>query len=407
MSFLLFFQMLTMLIPMSLFGISSIYLSLPIVAFNFLYNAFNRKYQKIKQQDLLLLLLAVLVLFIMITLGLIVHNSDSLDLLRMTFFGSMIFFVSFMLVSNYINHNAERALPVLMRDIFLVAVVNSFVAVLVLVSKEARELIYSVVTTSPKNELHLTIGMRSSGLFYFGGSIMSMFNFVVFYIGLAYLSNYKKKIHFYDIVMLLVVVLGTFISGRMGLIFIIALIMGVIFLPKQILKVKKSIVLKVIFFSVILFIFLVIYKYEEFRRLLNWALELFLNYINTGKISSVSTNTLETMYVLPTDILLGTGLFSQTEIGSDSGYVLLIWYFGAIAILSYLFVFFLHFMLVTATHNKILFRLFVFTLTAVLIGNFKDIYLFASNGISQIYFIMLAFALLTKNQMKQVEQDQK
>ncbi|WP_336797009.1 hypothetical protein [Erwinia aphidicola] len=407
MSFILFSQMFLMLIPMSLFGISSIYISLPIVTFNFLYNAYIGKYQKISQQDFLWLLLAMLVLILMITSGLIYHNSDSLDLLRMTSFGAMLFFVSFMLVSNYINHNLEKALPALMRDIFLVAVVNSFVAFLVLISKEARELIYSIVTTSPKNELHLAIGMRSSGLFYFGGSIMSMFNFVAFYIGLAYLSNYKKKIQYHDILMLLVVVLGTFISGRMGLIFILALILSVVFLPQKLLKVKKTIVLKVMFFSIILFVFLVIYKYEEFRRLLNWALELFLNYINTGKVSSVSTNTLETMYLLPKDILLGTGLFSQTEIGSDSGYVLLIWYFGIIAILSFTFVFFMHFMLVVTKHDKILLRLFVCSLTAIIIGNFKDIYLFASNGVSQIYFIMLVFSLLMKKSTKLVEQDQK
>ena len=111
----------------------------------------------------------------------------------------------------------------------LCAFVNAVFAIMLTISGPLRSIIFSVVDTHPANAHHLNLGVRSSGLFYFGGSILSVFDFIALYLVAILLSNYKfKQVTklFYGIVFL-VITIGLFLAGRFG---VVLSILGCVFI---------------------------------------------------------------------------------------------------------------------------------------------------------------------------------
>lgn len=379
---------------MSVLDVSSVYLSMPCIAITLMLTYKKNKRIIFAKTGLIKVLVSFFIIILMITLSQVIHGNDADELLKMTIFGFMLFVLALCIVCIYLNAYGENAFKFALADILCVAFINSLAAVLVLFSKELRELIYTVISTSPTNEIHLELGMRSSGLFYFGGSVMSMFNCLAMYFALVYKSNYKLKgMFFYPLAFVLA--MGAFVSGRMGLMLIIIMFIFIMLTPYRISLVDKNKVFNLLIFSILSCVLVFIFQYEKVHHLLAWALEVFINYFNDGSVSSKSTTVLATMYKFPSNILIGDGYFSQEGIGSDSGYILIGFYFGVIGVLSYLTVFLLHSTVVMNCKNIILKRCLLFTIAIVIVGNFKDIYLFASNGVTQVYFIFLLFSLMS------------
>ncbi len=376
------------LIPISLFSVSGIYLSFPLLLIWTIISLCKNKCIYIKKRNALITC-SFIILILFVSCVPLLHAENYYDLIRMTSYGLFIYLNCSLLVYCHNVTFGEKSNLIILRNIYIVGTLNALVAVLVLVVPSIRSIIYSVIDTSPLNEVHLDIGMRSSGLFYFGGSIMSVFHCLIIYIGMLYASNFKRKISLYDYTCILINILGIFVSGRFGFLFLIFMFIFLMFINQKKSLVRKRIIINISLLAIVVIFLLLIEYYEHLKRLMDWGLEIFINYFESGKLESHSTDILQTMYLLPNNILFGNGVFSQIELSTDSGFILLIWYFGVIALIFYFFVFFVHFVVASSSTNIYWRNVFFVALSITLIGNFKDIYLFASNGITQIYIIAL------------------
>lgn len=82
---------------------------------------------------------------------------------------------------------------------------------------------------------------------------------------------------------------------------------------------------------------------SRIEPLVNFALEMFLNYINKGQFTTESTSQLETMYVFPDNIytyFIGDGLYTAVDglyyMGTDVGYLRLLFYFGVVGVFLFI-----------------------------------------------------------------------
>lgn len=383
------------LIPISIGGVGGLYLSMPLILFWFFVSFYIEPKVKVSSSYLLIFISFVLLL-LLVSLVTIIHSQNYYDLVKMTSFGLVVFIsCSILVYCHKINFKVD-ADKIILSNIYIIGTINAFVAIVVLAVPTLRSIIYSVVDTSPLNEIHLEIGMRSSGLFYFGGSIMSMFHCLIIYIALIYITNFKRKASLIDYLFILINIGGIFVSGRLGFVFLIMMLFTLISLPGKIVLIKKKIIVNIFILATVFSFILLVQYYEHFKRLLDWGFEFFTNYINNGEIGSHSTDVLQTMYRFPNDLLIGNGIFSQIKLATDSGYVLLIWYFGIISILVYGALFFIHTFYVLVSKNEYFKKIYLLALIIIIVGNFKDIYLFASNGITQIYMIALIICVSSK-----------
>lgn len=384
-------------IPMSILGFGSPILSFPlIIMLSFIY--FVKKNERFLSKEISFSLFVYLVFIIFFTLVPLIHGTDSYDLLVFVYYGLFIFVTSFMLVFCYRCHYKNKYKYVLLRNLYLAGSLNAVVAVLVILSPEIRDVVYSVIDTSKTNEENLSSGLRSSGLFLFGGSIMSLFHCLIVYVGLIYvrykISHEKYKVYFHDMVLLFFNVLAVFLSGRMGGVILIAAFVIMLILPSKISRINKYFLIKIMFLVSVVLSGLILFFYNDFKIFIEWAFELFINIFSGDGVGTASSDVLKSMYRFPSDMIFGEGVFSMLGLGIDSGYVLLTWYFGILAIIVFLLMLFSHLFIVFQKHNNSdMFAVYLFCFFLILVGNFKDIYLFGSSGIAQIYFISILLCL--------------
>lgn len=167
--------------------------------------------------------------------------------------------------------------------------------------------------------------------------------------------------------------------------------------------VKHNIMLLLSVSSLILLAFMSTYVFfpmiiSSVTPLFNFALEMFLNYFDSGSLITASTAELSTMYVWPNNIytyFIGDGLYSADNglyyMGTDVGYLRLIFYFG---ILGVVFFFALQSTMLWVAVRKIKCKgiLFLCLLSYVLILNFKG---FAD--LASILALFFTIDILTKN----------
>lgn len=111
--------------------------------------------------------------------------------------------------------------------------------------------------------------------------------------------------------------------------------------------------------------------------LFNFALEMFLNYFESGSLTTESTSQLATMYIFPTNIytyLIGDGLYTAEDglyyMGTDVGYLRILFYFGVFGVMLFLS---LQYSLLSVSMRRIKDGnvLFAFLLLYLIILNFK------------------------------------
>lgn len=393
-----------LVMPMSILGIGSANLSFPIILLLFIFN-FIKSNPRFLSREIILSIFIYLVFLVFVALVPLIHGTNSFELLVFICYGFFIFISSVLLLVCYRSHYKDGYQYVVLRHLYLIGSLNAVIAVLVLLSPELKQIVYSIVDTNETTEEYLALGMRSSGLFVFGGSIMSLFHCLIVYIGLVHvkykLSHTNAKFIITDMILIVFNISAIFLSGRMGFIIILATLSLILILPARVTRVSKLFVIKVLVLSISLLACLVLFYYESFKNLIDWALELFINILMRNEIGTASSDVLKSMYRFPSDMVFGEGIFSMLGLGIDSGYVLLIWYFGVLGVLSFLLMLFLNFLILLQSHkNKDIFSVYLFSLFLILIGNFKDIYLFGSSGIAQIYFISMLLCLFNVNDIK-------
>lgn len=401
---LYFLVTLMLVIPMSILGVGSAILSFPIILLLFIFY-FVRSNPVFLSKEINLSFFIYFIFLIFVTLIPFIHATDSFELLVFIYYGFFIFVSSILLLVCYRCHYKENYQYIVLRNLYLIGSLNAVIAVSVLLSPEVKQIVYSVVDTNKTTEEYLASGMRSSGLFVFGGSIMSLFHCLIVYIGLVYVK-YKQlhtnsKVFIIDVILLVFNVLAIFLSGRMGVIVILFTFSLILMLPTRLTRVNKLFVIKVLILAASLLASVILFYYEQFKKFIDWAFELFINILFRNEVGTASSDVLKSMYRFPSDMLFGEGIFSMLGLGIDSGYVLLIWYFGVLGLIIFLLLVVCSFLIVLQKEkNKDIFSVYLFSLFLILIGNFKDIYLFGSSGIAQIYFISMLLCLLNIKNFK-------
>lgn len=142
--------------------------------------------------------------------------------------------------------------------------------------------------------------------------------------GFAFLFYVKsfivsQKITLFNIIIGLLLVLGTFFAGRSGFLGAILGIVYYLFSTERILKKFKSIF--IIFFSIIFIILLVYISFPSFVELLvdkvfPFVFEFYYHYKDSGKVQTWSTNRLMEMWSIPISektMIIGDGLFMDSS----------------------------------------------------------------------------------------------
>lgn len=376
---------------MSVLGISTFWFSLSVssVYYIFKFQLFNRR--------VLLIFLSLLALLCFNVFSQFIHASFELYVIKVTLIGIILLLNAYFVYLMYFLHYGDNVEKSLIRDVVLCAFVNALFAIVLTMSGPLRSILFSVVDTHPANAHHLNLGIRSSGLFYFGGSILSVFDFIALYLVAILLSNYKLKqvTRFFYVIVFLVITLGLFLAGRFGVVLSILGCLFILVFPVRFHLVNKRYVLLGFTLILALFFFMFAIFYDAISPVLDRSLEIFINMYNGDGASSDSTDVLGTMYLIPQNIFFGDGSFGRDPdvpyIPSDIGYVLMFFYSGMVGLLMY----FLHFaqlcFIAWRNRNCILysFHVFVLCLACYFIGNFKDVYFYGSQGVTQLFLIFL------------------
>lgn len=145
---------------------------------------------------------------------------------------------------------------------------------------------------------------------------------------------------------------------------------------------KRNVILLLSVSVLILLAFISVYVFfpaiiVSITPLFNFALEMFLNYFESGSLTTESTSQLATMYIWPENMytyLIGDGLYSADNglyyMDTDVGYLRLLFYFGVLGILLFLS---LQYYLLSVSVRKMKDGnlLFLFVLLYIVILNFK------------------------------------
>ncbi|MCL7743685.1 hypothetical protein LV476_01800 [Guyparkeria hydrothermalis] len=281
----------------------------------------------------------------------------------------------------------------------LVGALNAVVMLIVFLRPEVSQSLYEIVLIDEKYEHSIEMGMRNPGLFYTGFSILSLVYSLLFIIQLALIVNWRDRVRLFDLLVLVLLFMGMFFSGRAG--FVVALFGVVLFLllyfvHGQAVQFVRSV--RVGFYFLFLgFGFSLVLSLSGYAYYLDWFFELFINFYEEGRLASKTTDTLLSQhYFLPgsaSGVLFGVANFGRQYgleyIPSDVGYVLFIHGLGVVGLVfSFGFFLLLSFLVFSKGACLTMRWLFLFVVLGILIGSFKDYYFLSHMGYTQILFLL-------------------
>lgn len=311
---------------------------------------------------------------------------------------------------------SKASLGIILKYIVLAAILQTAISLLFFLKPAYYDLYYSYLNEEVGNkdfsEMLSLLQVRFIGI----GS--SFFSGVIKY-GVAFFAIlilpyvYKGSLTSNKIVYILslsIIFIGGMLTGRS---FLIAIILGVLMIT--ILKSKtffgfilQNIKLSIISLPALFFVYLVlssIINASQFERVFNYVFSLFVNYFSGDGFQSSSTNAQLEMYVFPNSILtwlFGDGRMVSLDggyyMGSDIGYIRLIFYFGLPLTLFFVYVLYKYYrILASAALNKPLTFFFYTIFMWFVILSFKG--LVVHNYYSALFLISL---ILTNKHKKEV-----
>lgn len=226
---------------------------------------------------------------------------------------------------------------------------------------------------------------------------------------IPYIIEIKSK-WLYGITLALITLAGI-MTGRT---FFIAIIFGILLfflirrnnVFKLVLKVLPIVVLSFLVISNMASFFL---EDDRLSNISNYLFEIFINYNETGSVTTTSSDATKAMYIFPDNLktwIIGDGRMllpsGSYYMGSDVGYVRLIFYYGAICTFIYFAIqFFYIIMLMKLSKRRVLKLLFVMMFFWILVLNLK--------GIANIdqFLILFLLGLVYSNSSKLIIYDRK
>ncbi|WP_194091039.1 O-antigen polymerase [Vibrio hibernica] len=317
--------------------------------------------------------------------------------MKLTLYGMMILSSSYILVEWVSHFRPNEVKIIIIESILLVSVFYALISILVFTSPTFNDLFYSLYDSTFLNDEFIDRRIRTSGIFYGGFSIVSVYFSVVYYIALSYGFTYKKDNLYFKVIPLIFIFVIIF-TGRVGLLIVMLISIVSIFSPRKYMMVSKRLLMLYIFIIFSLLLIFLYFYYDQFSKLIMWSFELFINLFSGRGITSSSTSNLfDDMMFLPDNLFLGEGFFYLGKgidgVSSDSGYIMLLYYGGVISMLTYISIYLYIGSIFAFGKDLVLKRMGLLITLLCLILNIKDIYLFGISGITQIYFILLFLSL--------------
>ncbi len=310
----------------------------------------------------------------------------------------------------------------IIRGVYLAGLAHAFIMVLAFFWAPFRNVLYTVIPLGESGEDFVEYMIRSPGLTTGGGDALSVIQCLALIFGIYYLTEVKKKVGLLyllkHLLCFMLLFLSILLSARTGLVIIFAYLAWLIlfriwrfFLAQRISRSFVSKILIILLVSSICisagFNFLM---NSEYSRFANRAFELFINYVETGSISSSSSEALQDMYILPqnnTQLLFGDGNFGRNEklpyVSSDIGYVRIIYGVGLVGCLVlFLPLFYSCYIAIRYLPLRYhLSTLIIITSIIILIVNSKTFYYFEFRESFRVLFLLLVSLTLTKVKKEQ------
>lgn len=309
------------------------------------------------------------------------------------------------------KNNAVDQIPLMMKLFINVVFIQIVISLIMFIFLPIRDILTAIQVTSDQ-ELKIlkeTLEFRLVGFGskFFGSGIINGFSLILIGSILKYNSNIKINVFKYSMFFLFIFVFGMMMA-RTTLVGAL-LAFAIIFWPSTSLKFnlnqfKNNSKFLFYFFSVPIIIVFGIYTFlpalsESLNMAFNFGFEMFVNYFNNNSLESVSTNRMKEMYIWPSTFktyLIGDGLYSNTitggyYMGTDIGFLRLIYYFGVFGLFSYLlFQFQIAYFAYLRNHKYK--YMFVVIFMYCLILNYK--------GFTDLFFLTILFYLNNNYQDK-------
>lgn len=258
------------------------------------------------------------------------------------------YYVKKIIINKYKEKTFEKVI-----EIFINAVVIQIIISLIMFTTPiVRDFLTNIQVNSEYElaVLNESINYRLNGFGarFFGAGIVNGFA-LIFIATLLKKTNKDTKTLYLTIKFIFIFIFGMAIARTTIIGFILSLV--VLFYPQKTLSITKiKTQFKFIFFiitiPILVFILLLILfpnSLEKLQSNFEFGFELILNSINSKSFETESTNQMLNMYIWPSTFktyLIGDGLYTDPVtkkyyMGTDIGYLRLIYYFGIIGLISY------------------------------------------------------------------------
>ncbi|OED89074.1 hypothetical protein [Vibrio breoganii] len=393
----LFVLMLLYLTPLVIRNFTVTFPVILIIILYYIFQSFRIK-TVINRASIFVFLMFVLV-FIINLIMFAYHGYQDDYLIRSSFVGLFLLAGGIALVSIYRNIYKEKYIFLIFKHIVYAAIFNCIVGMLVLYFADLRDVIYSFVNIADNAKIHLEQGYRTSGLFYSGVSSLSLYYCCVLFL---YLTTYRSKTqhnifgHNKTVLSFIafgLLVIGIIYAGRLGLLVLILVFLLALCFGRKFIGIERHLVVRYIGLGLLLSIPIVFVYWSSLQKVILWAFELFIPK-ETGEVRSRSLDILlNQMIIFPRDLLLGDGSIGRDNINNyvstDIGYLLLLFMGGIPVLLSYIFLFIILLYTTYSSRYEYIRYPAMFSVMLIVIGNFKDAYIFTSSGLGQLCLILV------------------
>lgn len=356
-------------------------------------------------KNLIKLLLIILLLGIVSLFTNLLNNTDERVFLRYPLsFVSVIFSAYF--VISFLKNIYEEISIIKISEYFVRAVfIQVIIACSMFFIPSLKEILLSIQSSAEfdENIVERVAELRIIGFgsMFFGSGVINGYALILipFLIRTSKMNN--RGLFFYTFNFLLIFVVGMMMARTT----MIGSILGFVlfFSPLSIKRISFSKKIPRFFFflfsvpsAIIIYIsFLSNEIKDKISNLANFGFELFINYVDGNGLTSSSSEDLKSMYIWPSELktyLIGDGYFIDPDnpsfyyMGSDVGYIRLIYYFGIIGMIIYLLVCLYPLIVAYKIYQNKLFKiLFVLSGFYLIVLNLK--------GFTDVFFIFILIGL--------------
>lgn len=203
-----------------------------------------------------------------------------------------------------------------------------------------------------KIEQTMTIRLMGFGSTFFGAGLINGFTLIIIAVLIKKPNTSYGRILFLSFAFLAIFSLGMMMARTTIIGFILAityLLMPTLYFKIKILKNKRRFFFNLIFipaFAILLLSAFAPKVVDSLATAASFGFEMFINYYQRGNVSTQSTDVLQSMYIFPDNAktyIVGDGHFyvqpgneaSGYYMGTDVGYLRLIYYFGILGMICY------------------------------------------------------------------------